>query len=339
MMVKSGPCKTALAGQSVCETANTFLEHRMSGRHLEATSVVQNVRTGALVAFASSHPTHLDVATNILPLSFSKVFIAASWWDHKQPDRMFETHGQASDPNPAFRKWVSIHNVLVGGSDAAGEQMAVALRHAIGSQAVMDDLERYGFDSSGQPFWAYVDPSWKTRLTPARTSLSLAALNDQQWAAALSIGETHMLTTPLAISRFLQAIGNDGLQCRPVAKRSGTATIERPCSHPKQILHPDTAMQIRNAMLDTVNHGTADHIAEAMTGTGWSIGGKTGTGGRVGSPLNLQDGCFAGLIFDNHGKARFTVVTFVRKGGIGGGNAAEISAAIARFLAVKGAGD
>jgi len=49
-------------------------------------------------------------------------------------------------------------------------------------------------------------------------------------------------------------------------------------------------------------------------------------------PMNRQDGRFAGLVFDRQGKARYTVATFVRRGGRGGRNAAEISAQLARFL-------
>ena len=49
--------------------------------------------------------------------------------------------------------------------------------------------------------------------------------------------------------------------------------------------------------------------------------------------MEKQDGWFAGLVFDRHGKARYTVATFVSGGGLGGVNAAEISATVARFLA------
>jgi cell division protein FtsI/penicillin-binding protein 2 len=44
------------------------------------------------------------------------------------------------------------------------------------------------------------------------------------------------------------------------------------------------------------------------------------------------DGWFAGLVFDPEGKARFTVATYVRRGGKGGENAAIISAQLARYL-------
>jgi cell division protein FtsI/penicillin-binding protein 2 len=86
------------------------------------------------------------------------------------------------------------------------------------------------------------------------------------------------------------------------------------------------------AMIDTVKRGTATRIASALEGIGWAIGGKTGTGGRAGAPMNEQDGWFAGLVFDRQGKARYTVATFVRRGGLGGGSAAEISAQMARLV-------
>src|SRR5205085_8958731 len=78
----------------------------------------------------------------------------------------------------------------------------------------------------------------------------------------------------------------------------------------------------------------AKSASPSLAGTGWSMGGKTGTGpdGNSKAPGPGSDGCFAGLIFDPQGKARFTVVTFIRHGGLGGGNAARVSAELARFL-------
>jgi cell division protein FtsI/penicillin-binding protein 2 len=144
-----------------------------------------------------------------------------------------------------------------------------------------------------------------------------------------------MSTTLLHVSRFLQAIGNNGIECSPVAIEGPIEHKEPECIAPRRIVEKRTAKLLVQAMLDTVKRGSANRIADTLKGTGWSIGGKTGTGGISGAPLDQQDGCFAGLIFDGSGKARFTVATFVRRGGIGGGNAAEISAAIARFLATE----
>jgi cell division protein FtsI/penicillin-binding protein 2 len=86
-------------------------------------------------------------------------------------------------------------------------------------------------------------------------------------------------------------------------------------------------------MKDTVRVGTAKNLADALTDIGWSIGGKTGTKIREGQPATEADGCFAGLIFDHRGQPRFTVMTFVRHGGYGGGSSAGISAMVARLLA------
>lgn len=63
------------------------------------------------------------------------------------------------------------------------------------------------------------------------------------------------------------------------------------------------------------------------------LGGKTGTGPASAEPY---DGIFAGLIYDRSGTPRYTVVTYVRSGGYGGGTAAEISADAAAFLLRKG---
>ncbi len=49
--------------------------------------------------------------------------------------------------------------------------------------------------------------------------------------------------------------------------------------------------------------------------------------------MNEQDGWFAGLIFDSERRSRFTVATFIRRGQFSGGNAAKISAELARLLA------
>jgi cell division protein FtsI/penicillin-binding protein 2 len=329
-------CKQALAQYAVCETANAFANELIESRHLEAVSVVQDVSTGALVLFAASEPAKLDVSTPVLPLSLSKVFLAASWWDHDEPDLKFESiHGTEGAQNPAYRRRVNVHEILVGGSDSAGEKMAIALRKAIGAEAVLADLYRYGFNQGNQLFWADVDPQWRKRLLPLPANAFLNGLNDDEWSSALSIGESHMSISVLQVSRFFQAVGNDGLSCWPVALRitEGSSQIKRrPCIGSKRMMNKATAIQLMDAIQDTVKRGTASGISGTLQETGWSIGGKTGTGGVTGAPFNEQDGWFAGLIFDQVKNARFTVATFVRHGGAGGGNAAEISAELARFL-------
>ena len=151
----------------------------------------------------------------------------------------------------------------------------------------------------------------------------------------LLIGEIHISTTALHVSRFLQIVGHDGLLCTPIA-RAMLPNTEEPatavCRSAVRVLRQSTARQLDAAMLEVVQRGTAKGIKDALSATGWTMGGKTGTGSVEGAPMSKQNGWFAGLIFDPRQVARFTVATFVREGGPGGGNAAEISAGLARFL-------
>jgi cell division protein FtsI/penicillin-binding protein 2 len=81
-----------------------------------------------------------------------------------------------------------------------------------------------------------------------------------------------------------------------------------------------------------VRRGTATAIADDLQETGWQIGGKTGTGPGP-APIGPQsDGWFAGLLFDRSGTARYTIAVFVRHGGPGGGNAAQVAAAVSRYI-------
>lgn len=320
-------CKEALAQHAVCESANAVAIDAMRKRGLEAAMVMQDVSNGALVVFAASEPSKLDVSTQVLPLSLCKVFLAASWWDHRQPDLVASTPSEQS---------VNVHEMLVGGSDSSGRQVAFALRKAVGTQAVLADFRRYGFNRGDESFWAEVDPQLKERLTPQPAYARLDALNDENWSSVLSIGESDMATTALQVSRFFQAVGNNGLLCAPIARtvRKGTGPAgDVICSAPSRMVEETTAKHLMAAAIETVKRGSARRIAGALNDVGWAMGGKTGTGGRHGAPMEKQDGWFAGLVFDRHGKALYTVATFVRGGGLGGSNAAEISATVARFLA------
>jgi hypothetical protein len=59
-------CKEALAQLAVCETANVAAAGAKKSRKREAVSVMQDVATGALVVFAASQPSALDVSTLVI---------------------------------------------------------------------------------------------------------------------------------------------------------------------------------------------------------------------------------------------------------------------------------
>lgn len=341
----ASPCVNALTQHAVCVAANKRALEIIRARQLDAITVVQDVRTGALVAFATSHPSEVDITTAISPLSLSKLFLSASWWDNRQPDSSFEsTRGSPNATNPAYRSRVTIHEMLVGGSDSAGRQAAVALRKSVGTKKVLEDFVRYGLRqrtdlSSNDKFWGELAPVWKGHLTPAPAYVSLTEeTKDDEWAETMSLGETNMSVTALEISRFLQAVGNGGVVLTPTAieEQSGfsetRSNVARELKNPIRMMDESTARRLQSAMRDTVQRGTATRIAKTLTDTGWQIGGKTGSGPALLPKRDQVDGWFAGLIFDPVGKARFTVATFVRSGGPGGENAAQISAAVARYL-------
>jgi cell division protein FtsI/penicillin-binding protein 2 len=162
---------------------------------------------------------------------------------------------------------VNIHEMLVGGSDSAGKQVALALRKSAGSQKVLADFRRYGFNRATESLWAEVDPQWRKRLTPPPAYAAIDTLNDEDWNSALSIGESYMVTTALQVSRFLQGIGNNGLLCAPVARSSAQTTGYLPntgCNASTRMVEEDTARRLRAAMVDTIKRGTATRIAGAL---------------------------------------------------------------------------
>jgi cell division protein FtsI/penicillin-binding protein 2 len=337
---------SALAQRAVCVAANKRAREIMGASQLKAVTVIQDVRTGAIAAFAASQPSEVDITTPVSPLSLSKLLTAASWWDNRQPDSSFDsTRGTPDAQNPAYRSRVTVHEMLVGGSDSAGRQAAVALRKSVGTKKVLEDFARYGFGQRigslrDDKFWGELAPAWKARLVPTPAYVSLSEeTKDADWAETLSLGETNMSVTALHVSRFLQAVGNDGVLLTPIAReerptRSSEKSLpfRRQVNHSHRIMQESTARRLQSAMRDTVQRGTAHSIAQALENTGWQMGGKTGSGPAI-LPKGAQvDGWFAGLMFDPQGRARFTVATFVRSGGYGAGHAAKISAELARYL-------
>jgi transpeptidase family protein len=330
----AGPCAASLENGTVCEAANERALELMRHDNLEAIAVLQNVGTGALVAFAASDPAKFNVTTQLLPLSPVKLMAAAAWLEHAGA-RDAENEGLLADS-------------IISGNDNAGRKIAGALRHAAGTEKVLEELARYGFPARERKraeldtaFWAELAPRWRTTLIPTASYHSLGKdTSDKDWEDTLSIGEERFVTTALHLSRFLQAVGNAGIMLPAVARAEPVEAVTEFDSNAKaiRIVSESAAVKLQEVMRGTVERGTAKSARSILAETDWTMGGKTGTGpdpsSRAAGPGS--DGCFAGLIFDPQGKARFTVVTFVKHGGLGGSNAARISAELARFLGGAG---
>ncbi len=326
----AGPCEDAIARGALCQAASDRALELMRAGNLEAITVIQDVRSGSLVAFAASVPENLDVTTAVLPLSTVKLMVAAMWWNHeKASSAKLENSEQV------------LADALVSGNDNAGRRLASALREAIGTETFLKELERYGFPSGtnasagrkDEAFWAELSARWKERLTPAMAYHSLGKETaPKDWEDTLSLGEERFVVTALHLSRFLQAVGNGGVMLPAVAKDEAGPGSTIPAR--TRIMSEQAALKLQAAMRGAVERGTAKSAAPILAGTGWSMGGKTGTGPEPGTHAAgpASDGWFAGLIFDPQGKSRFTIATFVKHGGFGGGNAARVSAELALFL-------
>lgn len=340
-------CARAVSQGAVCEAANKHATELINARGVEAATAVFDVQTGALIAFAATPGPEanrkdarpLKVTTPVAPLSLTKLFLAASWWDRALPDRTFDCTRSAT---PNKREPMTIPEMIVIGCDLPAKQMAVALRDEAGTKEVLADLERFGFAARSKSprddsFWTELAPEWRETLMPAASyTLLNDKTRDSDWADTLSLGETNFVVTILHISRFLQAVGNTGVLSPPIARKENESPVSKAAPQSRRIMKEDTAERLQSAMRDVVQRGSAQSIAHTLDGTGWQIGGKTGTGPGLGSKGPPYDGWFAGLIFDPPGKARFTVATYVRHGGLGGENAAIISAQLARYLIEKG---
>jgi cell division protein FtsI/penicillin-binding protein 2 len=341
-------CAAALEQGAVCEAANTRALELINARNLEAATAVLDVQTGALVAFAATPGPNapgkgadpLTVTTPVLPLSLTKLFLAASWWDRGLPERSFACKRSAT---PDKAELMTIHEMIVIGCDLPAKQMAIALRKKVGAKAVLADLERFGFgartkSARDDPYWAGLAPEWRDTLVPAASYTLLSSkTTDSEWANTLSLGEANFVVTILHVSRFLQAVGNNGMLLVPVARKEADSPVSKMADTARRITQEKTAERLQVAMREVVQRGSAQAIAHSLDGTGWQIGGKTGTGPGLGSSGPPYDGWFAGLVFDPKGRPRFTVATYVRHGGRGGENAAMTSAELARYLIENGA--
>jgi cell division protein FtsI/penicillin-binding protein 2 len=97
-------------------------------------------------------------------------------------------------------------------------------------------------------------------------------------------------------------------------------------------MREETARRLQSAMLEVVRSGTARSVSPRLAGTGWALGGKTGTSQIAGA---RDDGWFAGLMHDESERPRYSVVVYLQGGGPGGGQPASIAAELTRRMAAR----
>ncbi|HEU0298933.1 MAG TPA: penicillin-binding transpeptidase domain-containing protein [Longimicrobium sp.] len=317
----------------------------LSATGLNGAVIVQDVQTGALVAYAASGRAEdppFGIKRYSPPGSVFKLAVAALWWEHDRPDtrmpcppyiqignariRNFESHEYESISIPVGMLRVSCNTAAV--------RMALEMRQELGVEAFRDAWQRFGFVTytEGAPsaaeddFWNTGNEAWARRMTPPPVRIRFARRFSQHEWGQIAIGQGPVDVTPIAVSRFLQAIGNNGVMLPPTLEWE---RLEQR-GEGRRIMKQTTSRRLQEAMLAVVDSGTAQAAGPRFAGTGWDLGGKTGTADVAGAPR--PDAWFAGLMYGPDGRARYTIVVYLQRGGQGGRMAAPIAGEMTRFM-------
>jgi len=332
-------------GLTLCGPPMLEASRLLAATRLQGAVVVQEVGTGALVAYAAtgtaSQPP-FGVKRYALPGSVFKLALSALWWDAGIPDERlpcpseivvngkpihnFESH--------AYPSLLVPRQMLIVSCNTQAIAMALQMRRQLGPQAISDGFKRLGFepyDEKAPPspdgFWNTENPSWLRRMNPPPNRVRLRQRYNEFEFAQEAIGQGPVDVTPIGISRFVQAIGNGGVML-PVTLESARL---KQAGEGRPIMKPGTAAKLQSAMLAVVDSGTAIRAVPILQGTGWDMGGKTGTADvRRG---HVPDGWFAGLMFGPDGRAKYTVVVYLQNAGQGGRIPATLAADLTRFMA------
>jgi hypothetical protein len=307
--------------------------------------VVQEVETGAVVAYAATGAPGdppLGLKRYSPPGSVFKLALAAVWYEHGMPENIriacpaeIRVSSRATIANYGREGRADVigpTGMLIPSCNTAAVWMALHMREQIGSEPFVEAYRRFGFTpyeetaptDSIADFWLTDSEAWATRMSPAPSRIQISPqTGDDEWAQ-LAIGQGPIDVTVLGVSRFIQGIANDGVMRQP---RFEFDLVDD--GRGERIMSEATALRLQRDMLAVVESGTGRSAGEIVAGTGWSIGGKTGTAQVAGRPDN---GWFAAILFSPDGEPRYTIVSFLEGGGPGGGAPAAIAGQVAREL-------
>ncbi len=333
---------------TLCSGATREAWRLLSAANREGAVVVQDVSTGALVAYTATGTAEqapLGIKRYAIPGSVFKLALAAVWWDSGLGDVMmpcpsYIQAGRRRIRNFESKAYPSLEaprKMLVVSCNTAAVQMGLIARQRLGEERMGEAYRSYGFHAySGKPpqdtlraFWNTENERWSQRMTPPIGRVRFnRPFNSHEWGL-ISMGQGPVDATPIGISRFMQAIGNGGVM-HPV-----TLEAERleDLGEGRRVMKQSTAARLQEAMLQVVDSGTAVSVQPLLQGISWDVGGKTGTADVAGQ--RVPNGWFSGLIHDADGKPRYTVVVYLRQGGQGGRAPAAIAAGLTRYFASR----
>lgn len=342
---------------TVCSplTARAWALLRESGR--PGAVMMQDVNTGAVVAYAATGgpaQAPLGFQEYSPPGSVFKLALAAIWWEHQLPDTTLGCPSTIRVTDRATIRNSEIFSIptvsapsemLVFSCNTTAVQMAMIARARLGEEAFVRAFDTYGFepytdDAPGgfdEDFWRTGSDRWAERMSPRPSRVRIGSATGLAEWAQISIGQGPVDATVAHVSRFLQAIGNDGVMLPPTIEwESREEVVGEGRDAGTRVMAVETSRRLRSSMLEVVDRGTGRRAAPLVAPTGWDIGGKTGTAQVARAADN---GWFAGLVHDPSGAPRYTVVVFLRGGGPGGRQPATIAGGMARAAAEYAAVD
>ena len=313
--------------------------------------VMQDVKNGAVVAYTSTGTAEqapLGIKRYTLPGSVFKLALSALWWDSGMGDRYMPCPASIQVGNRRIRNFESKEypsmeiprRMLVVSCNTQAIAMAFQMRNELGEEKFADAYRRYGFipysgdapQEAPARFWNTASERWTERMTPPPNRvLFRKKFNPFDWAQ-MAMGPGPVDVTPIAVSRFIQAIGNNGVMLPVTLEQDALREVPEG----SEVMKPATARKLQRAMLEVVDTGTAVSVKPALAKLTWDMGGKTGTADiRRGQ---RPDGWFAGLIHGADGQPRYTIVVYLQQAGQGGRAPAGVAAAMTRFMALRADG-
>ncbi|MBW3628388.1 MAG: hypothetical protein KY464_03740 [Gemmatimonadetes bacterium] len=337
---------------TLCSDLTARAWQLLRGTNRPGAVVVQDVQTGAVLAYAATggpDDPPFGIKRYAPPGSVFKLALAALWWEHGLPDSITipcPTSIQVTDrariqnfEGRGIGPVIGPTGVLIPSCNTGAVWMALRMREQLGEQAFIDAYQRFGFEvyptaeeaprDTSYRFWSTTSRDFARRMTPPPNRIRMSERTGRAEWAQLSIGQGPLDVTVIGISRFISAIGNGGVMLPPKVEYAAVEQAEEDGEQGVRVMSAQTALKLQTAMIGVVDSGTGVAAQPFFQGTGWDLGGKTGTAQIPGRP---DDGWFSGLIFDPQGRARYSVVIYLQGGGPGGRMPASIGGAMTRAL-------
>lgn len=276
--------------QSIVESEINTAYHELKAAHVVA--IMLRPQTGEVLAMASRptfNPNHLEAVTNtdqlrnhsimdmLEPGSTFKIVVASGVLNEKlvHPESpiyceqgRFYYGGKVLRDHGTGYGYLSVHDILVKSSNIGMAKLAFLL----GDQGVFDYIRKFGFGE--------------------RTGIELPGeicglIHPPYRWSKLSITRMPMghevAVTPLQLIVAMSAIANNGKLMAPhiikaLLDDSGKALSEVSPNIVRQVISPETARAIRDALVDVVGQRGTAALAHV---NGFNVAGKTGTAQKV----------------------------------------------------------